>query len=493
MKKLLLLSLILFALDTYAQIGINATNVPPAASAMLDVASTTKGILIPRMTTTQRNALTATATDGLTVYDVTTKSFWFYNGNTADWTVLATGNNWLNNGTNIYNGNTGNVGIGTSSPEHELDVRGTLFLRSSHGSLRIGYPNSNQWRFSTMNGGQDLQLHSSTNGVDFVNRLYFDGNNGNVGIGLLESTGLPTAKLHVVGMGNSSGNDSGTDPILKLKITNDFNFGWERFENADGTKSFSHRYDFFSGAASNSYRLYYGTDNLFSVTGTGRFGLNVSAPEDLLHLRPLTITGDVYARISSTTGLAGLRLQNNLGDWSVYTNEFSKLFIGYSPDNYVTNNQVIIAEPNGADYNFMPSTTNQVNLGTDTNRWKTVQANSLDVSGNANVTGEVNRTQTGTSNMVPIAYGTITAAGVVVLGTSSGNVTCTKVTTGLYDIGITGENYHFQMYTALATAIDSSSPKIITTGSGGGLLHVYTFNTAGVATDTGFGFVVYKK
>jgi hypothetical protein len=56
MKKLLLLIVLaLFAQGTFAQMGINATGTAPATSAMLDVSSTSKGFLPPRMTSTQRN------------------------------------------------------------------------------------------------------------------------------------------------------------------------------------------------------------------------------------------------------------------------------------------------------------------------------------------------------------------------------------------------------------------------------------------------------
>ena len=60
-------------------VAINATGAAPAASAMLDVSSTTTGVLIPRMSTAQRTAIAAPAT-GLRVYDTTTGGFWFFNG-----------------------------------------------------------------------------------------------------------------------------------------------------------------------------------------------------------------------------------------------------------------------------------------------------------------------------------------------------------------------------------------------------------------------------
>ncbi len=61
-----------------AQVGINTDGTNADASAMLDVKSTTKGFLPPRMTQTERDAITAT--EGLIVYNTTTKKPNFYNG-----------------------------------------------------------------------------------------------------------------------------------------------------------------------------------------------------------------------------------------------------------------------------------------------------------------------------------------------------------------------------------------------------------------------------
>src|SRR5687768_7149261 len=55
-------------------VGIGTTN--PHSSAALDIQSTDKGILIPRMTSVQRNAISNAGT-GLLVFDNTTESFWF--------------------------------------------------------------------------------------------------------------------------------------------------------------------------------------------------------------------------------------------------------------------------------------------------------------------------------------------------------------------------------------------------------------------------------
>jgi hypothetical protein len=61
---------------TSGSVGIGA-NTSIAASAILDITSTTKGFLPPRMTTTQRNAITSPA-EGLIVYDTTSQKLYVY-------------------------------------------------------------------------------------------------------------------------------------------------------------------------------------------------------------------------------------------------------------------------------------------------------------------------------------------------------------------------------------------------------------------------------
>src|SRR6185503_19484811 len=61
----------------------------PNTNALLEMNSSTKGILIPRTSTATR--LTIPATKGLMVYDTTTSSFWFNDG--TNWTEALNGNN----------------------------------------------------------------------------------------------------------------------------------------------------------------------------------------------------------------------------------------------------------------------------------------------------------------------------------------------------------------------------------------------------------------
>lgn len=67
-------------------VGVNQSTI--AASAVLDVASTTKGVLIPRVTTTQRDAISSPAT-GLMIYNTSTSTFQFYNG--SSWGSIGAG------------------------------------------------------------------------------------------------------------------------------------------------------------------------------------------------------------------------------------------------------------------------------------------------------------------------------------------------------------------------------------------------------------------
>lgn len=100
MKKLILSSILAFGLGyaTQAQsVAINTDGTTANSSAILDVKSTDKGVLIPRMTLAQRN-LIATPATGLLVYQTDgTSGFYFYNG--SAWTSL--------NGTNGTNGTNG--------------------------------------------------------------------------------------------------------------------------------------------------------------------------------------------------------------------------------------------------------------------------------------------------------------------------------------------------------------------------------------------------
>ncbi|MEL6988667.1 MAG: hypothetical protein AAGK97_12660, partial [Bacteroidota bacterium] len=66
-----------YQIMTAQSVGINLDGSNPAPSALLDLKSDDKGLLIPRLTSQQRSNISNPAT-GLLVFDNDTKSFWFF-------------------------------------------------------------------------------------------------------------------------------------------------------------------------------------------------------------------------------------------------------------------------------------------------------------------------------------------------------------------------------------------------------------------------------
>lgn len=131
-----LFTLFLVGFLSQAQVGINTTT--PDASAMLDIAATDKGILIPRITEIQKNAITAPAT-GLLIFqsDGADPGFYFYSGTNWDY-LTANGAKEiddLSDGSTVYgsiflgdnvaasatNSSLSNVGIGEIALRHLTD------------------------------------------------------------------------------------------------------------------------------------------------------------------------------------------------------------------------------------------------------------------------------------------------------------------------------------------------------------------------------------
>ncbi len=120
---------------SFAQIGIGTTS--PDASSVLDMTSTTQGVLIPRMTTTQRAAITTPAL-GLQVYDTDTKSVWSYNG--AAWTEGSGGpGKFVDGATSDIAYYEGKVGIGRDnfSDVHKLYIDGIKSTDGVNTAARI--------------------------------------------------------------------------------------------------------------------------------------------------------------------------------------------------------------------------------------------------------------------------------------------------------------------------------------------------------------------
>jgi hypothetical protein len=120
------------------------------ASAIFEVTSTTSGFLPPRLTSTQRDAISTPAT-GLSVYNTTTNTNDFYNGTS-----------WVSGGTNIYNSDgtlTGNRTV-TQSGNYLNFVGGRVSVYGSAGNEGLFEINS-----SISNGNASLSFYENPDGT----------------------------------------------------------------------------------------------------------------------------------------------------------------------------------------------------------------------------------------------------------------------------------------------------------------------------------------
>ena len=122
---LILLTGLIFSNGISAQ-GVVISDDPDATvadeSAVLDIQSTSKGMLIPRMTTAQRNSI-SNAKDGLLVFDITEGSFYLYGK--SKWTDLSTpADLWTVENSNVRLTNTNyNLDMGNSVTTNNIIIQ----------------------------------------------------------------------------------------------------------------------------------------------------------------------------------------------------------------------------------------------------------------------------------------------------------------------------------------------------------------------------------
>ncbi len=217
-------------------VGINATGAAPNAAAMLDVASTTAGVLIPRMTAAQRLAIAAPVA-GLLVYQtnatapIPANHFWYYDG--TEWRALFTDRTgwsiWGNAGTvanNNFLGTTDDVALRirtnnvqrfefTNTGELRSFANGTAAAPAYGWTANVGtgifQQAANAIGFTT-NGTERLripnanQLHAMANGTAAL-PFYSWQANTNTGIfrATTNSMGFSTGGVQRVRMGDYAG------------------------------------------------------------------------------------------------------------------------------------------------------------------------------------------------------------------------------------------------------------------------------------------------
>ncbi|MEQ8360957.1 MAG: tail fiber domain-containing protein [Cytophagales bacterium] len=269
MKKIYLLLVLVhlaFLADAQNNTGIGTTTPNPNALLELDNNGSPLGLLLPRQDISTFTL--GLADSGMMVYNTVDDKIYIWNG--SAW-VSAT-SEWGVNGTDIFNLNTGNVGIGISTPAYKLtvvdNIAGSIAgLNSSGSNTLMDFNNAGvnpaNWTFGYLgNTGGNPGFMTFLRG----SHRFVVTNNGDVGIAETN----PQARLEITGSGNSSASHS-------LLIN-----------NATPT-------------------------NMFSVRDDGRVGIGVANPGGALEIANAEWASNPV--ILNTTGAVGptIRFNNPLG------------------------------------------------------------------------------------------------------------------------------------------------------------------------------------
>ncbi len=294
-------------------VAVNDDGAAPNSHAILDVDVSTNdaGILIPRLTTGQRTAMVLTAGDeGLTVFDETKHSFYFWNG--SEWKELTTqGANWSITGNSTINSSSnfigtvnaddfvfrtnnveraiinsaGKIGVNTLTPDVYMHIYGddgttaTDDARYSNGTGLLVLGNINERNLVIdqneilarnngdtsslylQNRGGDIRIHYDKDNINHDDGIVIINNKGDVGIGTLNPDNILhiNSTLPYIRFTDIDGGNSWNAGVYG-------NSGFQRFQITE-----------FTGGASYRQRL---------VIKEGGFtGIGTVAPEGLLHIK----------------------------------------------------------------------------------------------------------------------------------------------------------------------------------------------------------------
>lgn len=193
----------LFKVTIAQNISINSAGSAPSSSAILDISANDKGILIPRMTNTQRQALKDPAT-GLIIYNTTSNQLNYYNG--SGWHSIPNNNVSSSSGSGTASG--GNTAINTTGLD--ADPSAILDIASTNKGLLI--PRTTQSAVTPIEGL--LIYNTSTNTIDYYNGSAWNA----LCTSFLDNTIGLGASAHGIGI-NTSGASPDASAILDIAST----------------------------------------------------------------------------------------------------------------------------------------------------------------------------------------------------------------------------------------------------------------------------------
>jgi hypothetical protein len=270
---------------------------------------------------------------------------------------------WVTSGNSIYNSNSGNVGIGTTSPAKQLVVRSSApWIRIEEDSASnkrldlwvdptsaIGYIGANQ---------SAQQLSFQTGSSDRIRIL----NNGNVGIG----TTAPGAKLVISGGGGAI-----SDNGFQINSSYGFNGTGVLEINPSATSHIPLSILSKNGQTANLVNVtsFGGTaGNLFNVQSSGNVGIGTDSPTARLDILTNSATGngdiDKHIRFRADNGEQRFNFKvgqsGNAANLGMYDgDEVQKVKIDTNGDSYFNGGNVGIGTTSPTGYRLVVENTSE--------------------------------------------------------------------------------------------------------------------------------------
>ncbi len=166
--SLVFLLIVGFSFTGYAQVKIGDNAKTINTNSLLELESTTKGLLLPRLTSSQINAMSNVPV-GMFVFNSTDSSL--YLRRDTGWAVLALRtditphNEWSTFDGNIYSAGNRSVGIGTPAPLAKLDVNGTV---RATGITIPGFASLNNFVISSLTGSLTTRKGFGGLGLNYI-------------------------------------------------------------------------------------------------------------------------------------------------------------------------------------------------------------------------------------------------------------------------------------------------------------------------------------
>lgn len=249
---------------------------------------------------------------------------------------------WTTAGNNIYNSNTGNVGIGTTNPDFPLTVAKTsgegIVQQSEDGAVKIGFwtntgsaylqtSSNHDLRFATNNGDAQMTLQKGT---------------GNLGIGTTNPSAKLTVKSTADGMGITQESLMGN--VKAGMYTDEASAYIQTHSNTD-----------LSFATNNQ------TAQMTLQKGTGNLGIGKTNPSEKLDVNGKTKTTNLQVTNDAGEGKVLTSDANGNATWQTMKTAYSEnirfayTLSGNVPtftltERYNTSNLVTVTHPSGYGY-----------------------------------------------------------------------------------------------------------------------------------------------